>query len=115
MVMTEQQLGQRRNALGKANRVRSDRAEIKRQLVEGEITFDALLAHPPDAIVHATIGEVLLWAPGIGKWRKQRILGQVAIPHTVKIESLSERSKARLAESYEEWVPYRTVRTPVAA
>jgi hypothetical protein len=74
MVMTEQQLGQRREALLKANGVRTARAEIKRQLAEGEITLELLLQEPPDAIHNASLGEVLEWAPGIGKWRSGRIL-----------------------------------------
>src|SRR4051812_50192010 len=74
MVLQEQQQ-QRREALQRANQVRSQRAEIKRQLVDGELTFAELLASPPLAIHTATIGTVLEWVPGIGHWRGGRVLG----------------------------------------
>lgn len=109
--MTEQQLGQRREALLKANTVRTSRAEIKRQLLEGELTFAELLEDPPRAVLNAQIGDVLEWLPGIGKWRTQRILapgpGAPGVGRMVLIEHLSPATKERILSRYEEWVPYR--------
>jgi hypothetical protein len=109
-VLQEQQQ-QRREALQRANQVRSQRAEIKRQLVDGELTFAELLASPPLAIHTATIGTVLEWVPGIGHWRAGRILaggpGSPGVGRGVLMASLSDGSKNRILVRYETWVPFR--------
>lgn len=109
--MTEQELAQRREALQRANRVRSARAEIKRQLAEGELSLGELLHEPPDAIRSATIGTVLEWVPGIGHWRAGRILasgtGSPGVGRGVQVDRLSEASKERILVRFDEWVPFR--------
>lgn len=109
--MTAEQLEQRRDALRRANRVRSDRAAIKRQLAAGELRLDALLIEPPDAIAGATIGVVLEWVPGIGHWRAGRILatgpGSPGVNRGVPLEHLSDASKERIIARFHEWVPFR--------
>jgi hypothetical protein len=110
-MMTEAQVQQRRQALRQANTVRTQRAEIKRRLAEGELTLAQLLSDPPPAVCNATIGEVLEWAPGIGEWRSKRILGggqgSPGVGRTVHVEHLSEASKSRILARFEEWVPLR--------
>jgi hypothetical protein len=105
------QRAQRREALQRANRVRSQRAGIKRQLADGELTFAELLAEPPTAIRTATIGSVLEWVPGIGHWRAGRILaqgpGSPGVGRGVLMGHLSEASKRRILARYETYVPFR--------
>lgn len=111
MMVTEAQRQQRREALLRANKVRTARAEIKRQLADCEVTLAELLDDPPPAILNAPIGDVLEWAPGIGRWRSGRILaagtGSPGVGRMVHIEHLSDASKGRILARYEEWVPFR--------
>lgn len=120
MMVTQEELhDQRREALRRANKVRSARAEIKRQLAAGEVTLAQLLSDPPPAIYSATIGTVLEWVPGIGHWRSGRILatghGSPGVGRGVHVDCLSQASKDRILVRLEEWVPYRYGRIGVCA
>jgi hypothetical protein len=109
MMVSEKQREQRERALQLANHVRQARAEIKRQLNASELTFEQLLEDPPPEVLTASVGEVLLWLPGIGPWRSQRILakgpGNPGVGRTVEIGHLSRVSKGRLVERYYEIRP----------
>jgi hypothetical protein len=111
MMLTEARTEQRRDALRNANKVRVERAEVKRQLVDGELSFEALLSDPPTAVLNVPIGVVLEWAPGIGRWRSNRILaserGGPIVGRMVHLENISEATKARILARYERWVPLR--------
>lgn len=111
VMLDQQQLEQRRDALLRANRVRSERAEIKRRLAAGEVTLTELLDDPPPAIATATIGSVLEWVPGIGHWRAGRILaagpGSPGVTRGVPVCKLSDTSRVRIRTRYEQWVPFR--------
>jgi hypothetical protein len=109
VMVSDAQKEQRNHALKRANGVRSRRAEIKRQLHAREIELEDLLADPPPEILRATIGEVLEWCPGIGKWRSQRILasgiGNPGVGRMVPVAMLSSASKGRVLARYEEIRP----------
>jgi hypothetical protein len=109
MMVSEAQRRQRSSALGKANHVRTRRAEIKRQLHAFELELEDLLNDPPPEVEKATIGEVLEWLPGIGHWRSQRILstgyGSPGVGRMVPICNLSYASKDRIVRRYEEIRP----------
>lgn len=110
-MMTQEQLQQRRDALQRANGVRTARAEIKRQLAEGEVTLRELLEDPPSPIHNAPIGAVLEWVPGIGHWRAGRILasgpGSPGVGRGIHVGHLSDASKGRILARFEEYVPFR--------
>lgn len=113
VTVSEAQAQQRDRALKSANSVRTQRAELKRQLHAHERELADLLADPPACIRKATIGEVLEWLPGIGKWRAQRILaagmGSPGVGPRVPVFCLSEASKARIVARHEEIRPFRYV------
>jgi hypothetical protein len=111
MMVEDARKEQRQKALGRANTVRTKRAEIKRQMAEGELTLAELLYDPPAEVRNAEIGQVLEWAPGIGKYRASRILaggpGSPGCGRMVHIENLSQATRERILDRLEEWVPYR--------
>jgi hypothetical protein len=119
MMLTEQQLTQRTNALHSANRVRTRRAEIKRDLASGDLLLAELLEDPPREVLKATIGEVLEWMPGIGHWRAKRILapgtGAPGVGRDLAIGHLSPASKRRIVMRYEEIRPWRYAEQHAAA
>lgn len=121
VMMREEQVEQRRHALGKANRIRSARKEIKRQLADGEVELAVLLMEPPDEILTAEVGEVLEWMPGIGRWRAGKILqnphGGPIVGRAVRMEHLSLRTREKLCLRIEDTTPIRvepTTRVPIA-
>lgn len=119
MVLTEAQLDQRRRALRSANNVRTKRAEVKIQLLEGTLSLEQLIWDPPVECEGATIGEVLTWVPGIGNWRAKRILapgsGAPGVGRDVELVHLSPASKRRIIVRYEEIRPWRYPQPAVAA
>lgn len=114
MQLTVAQRQQRQTALTRANSVRTQRAEIKRELASGELSLAALLNDPPEVILNASIGDVLEWLPGIGRWRCQRILspgaGSPGVGRMVAVAHLSAASKARILTRFEQHAPLRRLR-----
>jgi hypothetical protein len=111
MMMDGPALEQRRAALKRANRVRYARAELKRQIVAGEVDLAELVLDPPEIMLSAKIGDVLEWGYGIGRWRAQRILaggvpGRPPVARAnARLEHLSAPTRARIAEAVREIMP----------
>lgn len=108
MVMTvlvaDPALEQRRTALKSANAVRLKRAEAKDQVKAGELELAELIEHPPDWMLTATIGSVVQWEHGIGRWRAGRILSGLTTPAT-RIGTLGERTRAKIAQRFRDTAP----------
>lgn len=100
MMETEARVRQRDEALAEANRIRSARRRIKDQLARGEVDLRELVMEPPDEILTAEIGQVLEWAPGIGRFRATKILssgnGGPIVGRAVKLEHLSTSTRVRI-------------------
>lgn len=100
MMETEAKTAQRDTALAEANRIRSARKEIKQQLAHGGVELADLIMDPPDEILTAEIGDVLEWAPGIGRFRAGKILsnghGGPIVGRAVKLEHLSTTTRQRI-------------------
>lgn len=112
VMMGEARVQQRDRALAEANRIRSARKEIKRQLAAGEIELATLLMDPPEEILTAEVGQFLEWMPGIGRWRAGKILtnpygGGKIVGGGVRLENLSVRTRERLCARIEETHPIR--------
>jgi hypothetical protein len=111
MMQTEARIQQRQTALQEANRIRSARKAIKAQLASGELELAELIMDPPDEVLTATIGEVLLWQPGIGTFRASKILAggpsSPGVGRGVKMEYLSDSTRRRLRERLAHHGPIR--------
>jgi hypothetical protein len=55
-------LAQRRDAIDKANAIRTARAQIKKQVQAGEITVAGLMADPPDVLSSMAVCDVIRFA-----------------------------------------------------
>jgi hypothetical protein len=112
MLMDEQALEQRRAALLRANAVRLARAELKRQVLTGEVDLAELVKDPPAVLLSAKIGDILEWGYGIGRWRAQRILaggiaGRPPVARSnARLEHLSVSTRVRIAQAVHEVAPY---------
>jgi hypothetical protein len=79
--------------------VRSERARLKREIRAGEADLTMLLATPPECARSATVAEILLAVPGIGKAGLRRILTSCRIHPGARLAALSERQRGELVEA----------------
>src|SRR5215204_6173059 len=88
---------QHMRALAQANRVRLARAELKRQVAEGETSVaDVVLSCPWEA-ESMTISDLLMSQHRWGRTRCRRFLQQLSMNETKTIGSMTDRQRRCLA------------------
>ena len=85
-------------ALRQANEVRSTRAKLKRQLREGGVRIEEVIAAPADFLLTAEVFDLLVAAPGIGPVKAARLLNTARVGQSKTVGRLSERQRGRLIE-----------------
>jgi hypothetical protein len=93
----ERSLEQRTAALKKANRIRSARAEIKRQLGAGRKTFEQLFDEPACATMKVV--DALLAMPKVGRVKANRALTIARVSPSKTIAGLSTRQRRELTNA----------------
>jgi hypothetical protein len=84
-------------ALAQANRVRLARAELKRQVADGETTVsDVVLACPWEA-ESMTISDLLMSQHRWGRTRCRRFLAAIPMSETKTVGSMTDRQRRALA------------------
>jgi hypothetical protein len=83
-------------ALGRANEIRTKRAQLKRDLKAGKRKVDSLLLDPPDWVLSAKAFDMILAVPKYGRVKANKILSQCRISPSKTIGGLSERQRAEL-------------------
>jgi hypothetical protein len=94
----ERSLDQRMDALRRANTIRSQRAQLKRDLKSGATSITAVIADPPDFVLTAKVFDMLMAVPKYGKVKATRFLNTCRISQGKTIGGLSERQRAELLE-----------------
>lgn len=94
----ERSLVQRMDALGKANEIRTRRAQLKRDLKGGRASIHQLLLAPPEWIETAKVLDMLLAVPKYGRVKANKILTQCRISPSKTIGGLSERQRTELVQ-----------------
>ncbi|MCL6106256.1 MAG: hypothetical protein M1309_02760 [Actinobacteria bacterium] len=89
-------LEQRLDALGRANAIRSKRAQLKKDLKKGITQIDQILADPPEFIRTAKVVDVLLSVPNCGKVKSAKVLNHCRISSNKTVGGLSERQRREL-------------------
>ena len=92
----ERSLNQRMDALARANRIRTERAQLKRDLKAGRLSIHTLLANPPEYIETAKVFDMLLAVPKYGRVKVNKILALCRISPSKTIGGLSERQRSEL-------------------
>jgi hypothetical protein len=88
---------QHMRALAQANRVRLARAELKRQVAEGETSVaDVVLSCPWEA-ESMTISDLLMSQHRWGRTRCRRFLASIPMSETKTIGSMTDRQRRALA------------------
>ena len=96
MAAPERSLNQRMEALGKANEIRSARAQLKRDLKAGRTSIQQLLMDPPEFLETAKVFDMMLAVPKYGRVKVNKILQTCRISPSKTIGGLSDRQRAEL-------------------
>jgi phage I-like protein len=89
---------QRLRALEHANAVRLARAELKRQIAEGETSAAAVILECPEAVRRWTVSELLMSQRRWGSTRCRKFLERNGVSEIKAIGSLTDRQRHLLAE-----------------
>lgn len=89
-------LDQRMEALRRANDVRVRRAQLKRDLKDGRVEIQNILASPPDYVGTAKVFDILVAVPKFGRVKAARFLNQCRISQSKTVGGLSDRQRAEL-------------------
>jgi hypothetical protein len=89
-------LDQRRQALERANAVRTARAKLKKDLASGNADLAPLIDNPPEFVASAKVVDLLVSLPKIGQVRAQQILGRARIAPTKTLGGLTSRQRGEL-------------------
>jgi hypothetical protein len=86
-------------ALGRANEVRLERAEVHRRVKAGLVGPEEILrlAPVPSWARRLEIGEFLTWVPGIGPSRAEKLMKGLCRP-TLRLEHMGRWTTERLIE-----------------
>ncbi len=91
---------QRQAALEKAAAARRLRAELKEKLKMGSLTFKELLdqGETDEIVGKMKVLSVLESLPGLGKVKARRLMADVAISDTRRIQGLGDQQRKKLFE-----------------
>jgi guanylate kinase len=87
---------QRLEALVKANEIRHDRAQLKRELAAGTLPLAQILVDPPRCASTAKLRDLLLACPGLGPTKTDRLLSRCRIAHTKTVAGITERQRTEV-------------------
>jgi len=90
---------QRLEALKLANAVRTERAQLKRDLKPGRVRIETVLADPPECVHSAKVADIMLAVPRYGRVKVTKILQRCRISPSKTVIGLSERQRGELIEA----------------
>ena len=89
-------LDQRMEALRRANDIRVRRAQLKKDLKNGNVGIDEILRDPPEYVETAKVFDMLMAVPKFGRVKAARFLNQCRISQSKTVGGLSERQRTEL-------------------
>ena len=87
---------QRMEALRKANEIRSQRAQLKKEIKAGEREIIEVLTSPPEFLKTAKVIDLLLVVPKFGRVKATRVLTRCRISQSKTVGGLSDRQRTEL-------------------
>jgi hypothetical protein len=84
-------------ALAQANRVRLARADLKRQIADGEISVGDVVLQRPWEAESMAISDLLMSQHRWGRTRCRRFLGAIPMSETKTVGSMTDRQRHALA------------------
>lgn len=99
MALPKLSLDEKKKALKKAQEVRSQRAKIRHNLKNGKTTIREVLSNiNDDVIARMRVVYLLESLPRIGKIKTRKIMSDIGIDETRRIQGLGNRQKQALIE-----------------
>ncbi|HEY8344931.1 MAG TPA: integration host factor, actinobacterial type [Bacillota bacterium] len=99
MPLPQLSIEEKKMALKKAQRVRSERAKIRQELKAGKKSIrDILEKVDNDVIAKMRVAYLLESLPRIGKVRTRKIMNEIGIDETRRIQGLGVRQKQALIQ-----------------
>lgn len=95
-VAPERSLTQRMDALAEANRIRSYRGDLKRDLKAGRRQVAGVLLRPPAEVETMKVFDLLLATPKLGRVKVNKALRKCRIAPSKTVGGLSPRQRAEL-------------------
>lgn len=92
----ERSLQQRMDALGKANEIRTKRAQLKRDLKAGRKIAHDLILEPPEWLETMKLFDLILAMPKYGRVKVNKIHVQARISPSKTVGGLSPRQRAEI-------------------
>ncbi|HCW50567.1 MAG TPA: integration host factor [Clostridiales bacterium] len=93
--------GQRRAALGKAQEMRSRRRRLREQLKKGTMTLKEALDRSDDEVVaKMRVAYLLASLPRVGKTTARKIMEEIGIDSSRRVQGLGKRQKEALLERF---------------
>jgi hypothetical protein len=92
----ERTLQQRRDALKEANRIRTQRAGLKKRMKDRKESYFDLLLEPPQYIESMKVEDFLTAIPKYGKVKTNKVLQQSRISPTKTVGGMSSRQRTEL-------------------
>jgi hypothetical protein len=89
--------GQRLEALGRANRVRHARAQLKRRIADGGVSAAEVILFHQWEVASMPVGDVLTSQRHWGELRCRRFLTPMGMQQSKTIGSMTERQRRALA------------------
>lgn len=94
-------LEEKRQALKKAQLMRSKRAEIRQELKKGNLTLTEVLNRSDDEVIgKMRVAYLLQSLPKIGKVRTRKIMEDIGINESRRVQGLGSRQKQALIERF---------------
>jgi hypothetical protein len=87
-------------ALARANKIRFARADIRKQVFNGEITIAGLVTTMPKAIETLEVYKALTWQMRWGRARSLRALQTIGLSEWVTFGNLTPRQKDLLIKKF---------------
>jgi hypothetical protein len=89
----------RKNALAKAAEARQKRAKLREEIKAGKMSFAAVMKKSDDPIVaRMKVYTLLESLPGFGKAKAAKIMSELAISDSRRVQGLGARQRAMLME-----------------
>lgn len=96
MTAPERSMQQRMSALERANEIRSERAQLKRDLKAGKANARELLRDPPEWLCTMKVVDMLIALPKIGRVKANKYLNRCRLSPSKTIGGMSVRQRQEL-------------------
>lgn len=94
-------MGQRREALGKAQEMRSQRKRIREKLKKGDLTLKEALDRSDDEVLaKMRVAYLLASLPRVGKTTARKIMEEIGIDDSRRVQGLGKRQREALLERF---------------